>query len=116
MRLWLEIANKHSHAASQLAEATKQLDMSVWPAPVVRFYLGQLTTEALSAAANSGDAKARTFQICELNFYTGEWLLAQGRKDDAISLFRLTAASTCQGDLVEYESAKAQLKTLAATQ
>jgi len=39
--LWLDIANRRSNLPSRLAEATKQIDATKWPAAVMRLYLGQ---------------------------------------------------------------------------
>jgi tetratricopeptide (TPR) repeat protein len=110
--LWADIASKRGKTAGHLAEAAKQVEMASWPGPVISFYLGQSTSEALLAAANSGDPAARTNQTCGANFYIGESLLLQGKQDDAARLFRLAADASCQNDLLEYESARAELKAL----
>ena len=110
--LWLEIAARRGNANSRLAEATRQLEMGYWPSPVIRLYLGEMTPEALLAAADNIDAEVRATQLCEANFYTGEFYLRQGKKDDAMRLFRSVTA-TCQKTLINYESARAELKTLA---
>jgi tetratricopeptide (TPR) repeat protein len=109
--LWLDIANKRSNLPSRLAEAIKQIDMTQWPAPVIRLYLSQLTPEAVLAAADNAGADAKKSEICEANFYTAELDLQQGKKDDAIQLFRLAAAD-CPKDFVEYEGAIVELKGL----
>ena len=38
---------------SQMSKATAKVDMTAWPAPVIKLYLGELTTEALRAAADT---------------------------------------------------------------
>ncbi|MBV9861799.1 MAG: hypothetical protein JO267_06595 [Alphaproteobacteria bacterium] len=43
--------------ASELAAHTAQLDMSRWPAPIVRLYLGQATLDEVLAAAAGGKAE-----------------------------------------------------------
>jgi lipoprotein NlpI len=68
--------------------------MTTWPAPVLRMFLGQLTPDAVLAAADDRDGKTKQFQVCEANFYSGQRALEQGAKDDAIRFFRL-AASDC---------------------
>jgi lipoprotein NlpI len=88
--------------------------MKSWPAPLVQFYLGQLTPEALLTAANSGDAATRVNQTCDANFYIGEYHLWQGQKDDARRVFTLAAKDDCQGDFLALEGAKAELKALDA--
>src|ERR1700730_5312223 len=41
--LWLDIVEKRSNLASRLPETIAQLDMTKWPAPVIRLFLGQRT-------------------------------------------------------------------------
>ena len=65
--------------------------MSVWP---IRLFLGQLTPGAVIAAADNPDADTRMRQLCDANFFTGEFALQQGNKDEAARLFRL-AATNC---------------------
>jgi tetratricopeptide (TPR) repeat protein len=109
--LWLDIVNKRSGLATRLGEATTQVDMTKWPAPVIRLYLGQLTPEAVLAAADDPNPATKRGQICEANFYSGELALQQGKKDEATRLFRLTAGD-CDKGFIEYEGAKAELKAL----
>jgi lipoprotein NlpI len=109
--LWLDIVKKRSKLPSGLAEATKQIDMTKWPAPVVRLYLGQLTPEAVLDAADDPNAETKKGKVCEANFYTGELALQQGKKDEARRLFGLAAAD-CPKGFVEYEGAKAELQAL----
>jgi lipoprotein NlpI len=109
--LWLEIANKRSNLASRLPQAISQLDMTKWPAPVIRLFLGQLTPEAVLAAAADPDAQTNKGQVCEANFYSGELTLQQGAKDDATRLFRLAAANCIKG-FVEEWAANTELKAL----
>ena len=47
-----------------LPQATTQLDMTKWPAPVVRLFLGQMTEEAVfTAAADDPDPKKKKDQV-----------------------------------------------------
>ena len=112
--LWLDIANKRSKSASRLAKATTQSDLSKWPGPIIRFYLGKMKPADLLAAAESPDLATKKAQICEANFYSGELALQQRNKDHAIELFRLAAAD-CPKSFLEYGSANAELKALRAT-
>jgi tetratricopeptide (TPR) repeat protein len=43
--LWLDVVNKRSDRSSRLPQVISQLDMTKWPAPLVRMYLGQMTPE-----------------------------------------------------------------------
>jgi lipoprotein NlpI len=93
----------------------KQIDMSKWPAPLVRLYLGELTPEAVLAAADDPDAATKKGRLCEANFYGGELVLQRGAKDEAKRLLQL-AATNCPKSFIEYEDANAQLKALDASQ
>ena len=46
--------------------------MTKWPAPVIRLFLGQLTPEAVLAAAADPDAQTNKGQICRSQFFTAE--------------------------------------------
>lgn len=59
--LWLDIVSNRSNLRGRLAQAVSQLDMTKWPAPVVRLYLGQMTPEAVLAAAD--DPKPETKKV-----------------------------------------------------
>ncbi|WP_027526628.1 hypothetical protein [Bradyrhizobium sp. Ec3.3] len=85
--------------------------MTKWPVPVTRLYLGQDTPEAVLIAADSGTAETRQNQLCEARFYVGELALQQGRKAEAVRLFRLAAAD-CRKSFMEYSGAMAELKAL----
>jgi lipoprotein NlpI len=112
--LWLEIVNKRSNLASRLPQAIAQLDMTEWPAPVIRLFLGQLTPEAVLAAADNPDAKAKAGQVRQANFYSGELALSKGAKDGATRLFRL-AADLCPKGSDEWRASRAELKALGLT-
>jgi len=111
--LWLDIVNKRSNLPSRLAEAAKQINMTWWPAPVIRLYLGQLTPEAVLAAADDANPRAKQGRVCEANFYTEELALQQGNADEAKRLFALAAAD-CHKDFAAYAGATAELKVLGA--
>ena len=109
--LWLDVVNKRSGLPSRLGEAVTQVDMTKWPSPVIRLYLGQLTPEAVLAAADDTNAVTKRSQVCEANFYIGELALQQGKKDEATRLFRLVTTD-CDKSFIEYEGATAELKAL----
>ena len=70
--LWIDIVRKRSGQKSELARAAARIDLTKWPAPIVRLYLRQITAETGLAAAGNGDAKTRKGRLCEFNFYSGE--------------------------------------------
>jgi lipoprotein NlpI len=109
--LWLDLTERRMDVPSHLAQAATQLDMTAWPAPVVRLYLGQMTPADVLDAAQNADAKKMKDQVCEANFYSGELALLQGKRDEATRLFRL-AARECSANFVESAAATAELKGL----
>jgi lipoprotein NlpI len=112
--LWLDIAEARSKVPSTLPQAVTKLNMTTWPAPVIRMYLGQITPAAALAAANDPNPAKRTGQVCEANFYSGEWALRQGAKNEATKLFHV-AAGECPKTLIETNAATLELKALGAT-
>ncbi len=111
--LWLDIVGQRNNIPSRLSQAISTIDMAAWPAPVIRMFLGQMTPAAVLAAADDPDATKQKGQVCEANFYSGEWALRTGAKDEAARLFRLAAAD-CPQDFVEWSAANAELKALVA--
>lgn len=109
--LWVDIVAQRANAPSQLSQATAQIDMNAWPAPVIRMFLGQTTPASVLAAAEAADQKTKKGEVCEANFYSGEYALRKGSKDEATRLFRL-AASQCPRDFLEWNATNAELKTL----
>jgi lipoprotein NlpI len=117
--LWVDIIGQRSKAPSRLAQMIAKLDMSKWPAPIVRLYSGQSNAQAVVTAANDGKADDRKRRVCEANFYNAEWALRAGTKEDAAAMFR-QAAADCPGDpntwSIDYTMpANAELKALGAT-
>jgi lipoprotein NlpI len=113
--LWLDIASKRSQVRSRLSQAIAQIDMTKWPAPVIRLFVGQLSPAAVMAAADTPDAAKKRDQVCEANFYTGELALQRDTKEDATRLFQLAAAN-CPKHFTESWAAAAELKALGVAQ
>lgn len=106
--LWRELAERRIHGPSQLAEASKQVDMKAWPAPVIRLFLGETTIEQTLAAASDNDPQVKVAQTCEANFYSGEFALLKKNKKEAQRLLKL-AADNCPPAFVESTAAVAEL-------
>jgi lipoprotein NlpI len=111
--LWVDILGQRNNVPSRLSQAASQLDMTAWPAPVIRMFLGQVTPAAVQATAEGADAKMKKGQVCEANFYSGEWALRTGAKGEASRLFNL-AATDCPKDFLEWGAANAELKMAGA--
>jgi tetratricopeptide (TPR) repeat protein len=106
--LWRDLAERRNNAPGHLAEAAKQLDMTVWPAPVIRQFLGESTAEQTFGAAFDTDPQTKTAQTCETNFYSGEFALLKKNKKEAQRLLKL-AADDCPPSFVESTAALAEL-------
>jgi lipoprotein NlpI len=106
--LWLELAERRVNAPGHLAEAAKQLDMTAWPAPVIRHFLGELSLEQTYAAAADPDPRTKAAQTCETNFYGGELALLKKNKKEAQRLLKL-ASDDCPPSFVESTAALAEL-------
>ena len=111
--LWLEIVNNRSNLPNRLADMTSQIDMTKWPAAIIRLYLGQMTAQAVLAAADDPSSYKQKQQVCEANLFIGELALQQARKDVAITSFR-TAAETCPKEEWGSSVSRIELKALGA--
>jgi lipoprotein NlpI len=111
--LWIDILARRNNSPSELAAQAVQFDMSRWPAPIVRLYLGQATLDEVLTAAADGEAKTRTEQLCAAYFFSGELALSQGAKDEAARLFRLAVDNCAKVGLLRTD-AVAELKALGA--
>jgi tetratricopeptide (TPR) repeat protein len=106
--LWQDIAEYRDRVPGHLIEAAKQLDMTVWPAPVVREFIGELNFAQTLAAAYDNDPKTRLGQTCEASFYSGEFALLKQNRQEALRLLRL-AARDCPRGFIESTAAIAEL-------
>jgi tetratricopeptide (TPR) repeat protein len=105
--LWLDLAERRNNVPSHLAEAAKRLDMTAWPAPIVREFLGELNVGQTLAAAFDRDPKTKLAQTCEANFYSGELALLKKDKKEAQRLLQL-AADDCPRGFIETTGAIAE--------
>jgi tetratricopeptide (TPR) repeat protein len=106
--LWLDLAERRNNVPGHLAQAAKRLDMTVWPAPVIRHLLGELNAEQTLAAAFDRDPKTKVGQTCEANFYGGELALLNKNRPEALRLLGL-AAGDCPRGFIESTAAIAEL-------
>lgn len=105
--LWRFIALERlgQDGAAELGANSVWLGTKDWPYPVIDLYLGRRSLDAMRAAA------AAPAQLCEANFYGGEWQLLHGNARDARATL-LIAARQCSRDSKEYSAAMAELKRL----
>ena len=110
--LWLEVVQRRAGRPGELAKSARKLEMTEWPAPIVRLLLGQSTlADTLAEAEREPDAFARKSKICQVEFYAGELALLRDDKSAALPQFE-GALSDCSPRLVEWAAAKLELATL----
>ena len=106
--LWLDLAERRNGGASHLRQASAKLDMTAWPAPLIREFLGEANAAQTLAAAHDDDPKTSTGRSCEANFYSGEFALLTKNKREGMRLLR-QAASDCPRGYIEAPAATAEL-------
>jgi lipoprotein NlpI len=94
-----------------LASNAAHLNLTRWPGPVVALFLGQITPQAMIAAARDPDPNAQRERHCEAYFYAGELYLIQGQRAAAVEMFQ-SAVATAVTSLFEHSSAKVELRRL----
>ena len=94
-----------------LASNAPRLDLTRWPSPVVALFLGQITPQALIAAAQDPDPTTLRERYCEAYFYAGEFYLIHGQRTAAVQMFQ-SAVATGTTSLFEHSSAKGELRRL----
>lgn len=109
--LWHEIAERRAKQKGALADGKglKDIEMKGWPAPVLHLFVGELKPEGVLVAADDANAATKQAHICEANFYSGQYVLIGGNKDEAAKLFR-AAAKECPHGFIEGIMAGAELK------
>ncbi|HEX5280896.1 MAG TPA: hypothetical protein VFW28_12530 [Micropepsaceae bacterium] len=113
--LWLSIAREMAHVPDtdnhSLTANAAQLDLTQWPGPVVKYLLGEGTSESVNAAALQGDPARLVERVCDADFYVAEQDLAHG--DLSAAKPRLQrAAEKCPFASFERMGATAELARL----
>lgn len=114
MSLWLHMARLRAGAAdpADLRKRLGDMDLRVWPGPILRHYLGEVSPEAAVTAAESApEGVARSERLCEAYFYIAELEIAAGRIEAGEAMLRKAAATDATW-LVEWNTARAELARL----
>ncbi|OGI39209.1 MAG: hypothetical protein A2140_04985 [Candidatus Muproteobacteria bacterium RBG_16_62_13] len=111
--LWLYLARTRSGSdgRNELKANFGKLDATKWPAPAVALYLGKGTPATVLSGAANPDPKTRKEQLCEANFYVGQWHLLKGDRAKALTSLR-AARNQCPKSFIEYTGAVYELKRL----
>lgn len=73
--------------AVELAADSNAMDRAEWPAPAIALFLGKSSPAAVFEKAADGSAGKQAVQMCEANFYSGEWSLLREDKAKARDFF-----------------------------
>ena len=109
--LYLAKARAGDRDRKDLARHAARLDLTRWPGPAVALFLGQITPQAMIAAAQDPDPNALRERYCEAYFYAGEFYLIHGQRTAAVQMFQ-SAVATATTSLFEHSSAKGELRRL----
>ena len=74
-------ANQPAEARQILDEAVQQADMTIWPAPLIRFLRDELTEKELTEQANHPD------KLTEMHTYLGLTALLSKQRETALEHF-----------------------------
>jgi lipoprotein NlpI len=85
-----------------------RLENKDWPYPVIELYVGKRALTEMHSAATKPE------EVCEAQFYSGQWHLLGGNRSAAVSALQ-AAADTCPKTFVEHEGALAELKRLTSS-
>jgi tetratricopeptide (TPR) repeat protein len=115
--LWLHLVRVKAGVddADEFARNLAKADRSKWPNPVLALYHGELTPEEMRAAITQDDPDARRDQLCETDFYIGEYELLRKNTAAAKPLLQ-RAADQCPANLRERFAARAELRGIAGGQ
>jgi lipoprotein NlpI len=91
-----------------LANAAK-LELDKWPGSIVLFYQGKTRQDEVFAAAASAEAAKHLGQICEADYYVGEYLVTTRKQDEGRRLLA-AARDNCPADMDEYLLARLSLE------
>lgn len=112
--IWLYLSRARQsdrNAMTELRANTKGVASGTWPDPVISMFLGEISPEAANTKATDASAEVRKREICEADYYVGEWYLLKHGKKQARALFR-KAQNECSRDKNEYAGAVAELKRM----
>jgi lipoprotein NlpI len=99
------------NASLELSEHAAKLTESLWPTPIIYYYVGKIDEKEIYAAAENPDSKKKSEKICEANFYLAEAKLLKGATNEAIPLLR-AAEKECPSTFFESHGASTELKRL----
>lgn len=106
--LGLAISAAKAGQPEDMAADAASVDLTIWPGPIVAFWLGKMTPDQLHSAAMQKAQVTESERQCQEDFYVGEWKLT--RSDAAVARALLQKASSeCATTSDEKQAAQADL-------
>jgi lipoprotein NlpI len=103
----LTCRSKYGH---DFKNKSAELNVDSWPTPLFYLFEGTSSVGKIFAAAKGSDQRTQRDNICNADFYVGEWYLLQQRRDDASKLFN-SAMNDCVPTDLEFGATAAELKS-----
>jgi lipoprotein NlpI/transglutaminase-like putative cysteine protease len=111
--LWLYMSEwKRGNKDDAVAPLAKDVKLTEWPLPLVRFYRGEIGESELLKAAQDKNETTQMHQLCEAHFYIGQRYLRDGNTRDAMRAFK-RARENDVFEFIEYRAAGFELDRLA---
>jgi lipoprotein NlpI len=109
---WYAIAASRAQRfiAADFAAKAKGFDLDPWPGPLVSFFLGKTTQDAVYREAAKGEGDLPKAQKCEADFFLAEWQFASGNA--AAKALLQTVPDNCPKPSVVVAAAKADLRRI----
>ncbi len=113
LQIWVDIVaaeQKPTGGAVELSASPATFE--TWPGPLLRFYAGESkAADVLAAAAAVESPEKKKGQLCEADFYVGEWLMLHSAADRGKPYF-INAEKNCPHAFIEYVAAGVELRRL----
>ena len=109
--LWMQIARWKAGEDSRLQEDST-LDTTAWPGPVINLFTGKGSIDELTKGAAAADPTTQRLQMCEADFYGGEYLLHHADESRATTWFK-RALGECPRGYSGWVGSHAELAGLA---
>jgi len=107
---WMQLSNvKSGTPLAQLDD--KQINPQIWPNPIKLYYAGKMDEQSVLKAAQE-NTFAPAGNVCEANFYMGQWRLAHGDMSAGIPLLE-RAARICSNGSTEKFMTQIEMRKLA---
>jgi lipoprotein NlpI len=111
LHLAIALLKSGADIRKEVAERARPISPDDWPAPLIKFYLGQTSEDVVIAAAREGPEDEAPERTLDTDFFLGMYRLARGDQTGAAELLR-KAGETGRERLLEFRQAKLELSKL----